>query len=114
VPQNKLDVILSHEAKSQAHAAAQWYATHDHQVSDDWIDGIAAAFDILASQAERFPVARENDRFPYILQQMPYGLGKRVTHRILFEIRGDQVIIHQIRHVAQRDMRGDGGGPMTD
>ena len=50
---------------------------------------------------ERFPLADEDDTFPYPLREMLYGLGRTKTHRVLFVVRPNAVVIYAIRHVAQ-------------
>lgn len=93
----------SRAAEQQIRAAADRYAERSRQVAEDWFFGIKAAVLELASSAERFGVARENDQLPLELRERPYGLGKRITHRILFSIEEDHILVHQIRHVSQRD-----------
>jgi plasmid stabilization system protein ParE len=100
-------VYLTRKAELQLHSAADWYAQHNRQVADDWFNGLVATLDALTSNAERFPLARENDDFPFELREMLYGSGRRKTHRILFVIRPDSIVVHQIRHVAQRNITSD-------
>jgi hypothetical protein len=33
-----------------------------------------------------------------------YGLHTKPTHRAVFEIRGQHVVIHGIRHLSRRDL----------
>lgn len=101
-------VFLTRNAERQLLVAADWYAQHDRQVADDWFNGLVAALDALATHAERFSLARENDEFPFELREMLYGLGRRKTHRVLFVIRPDKIVVHQIRHVAQQNVTTDG------
>jgi len=55
----------------------------------------------------QYALARERESLPVELRQMRYGSGKRTTHRILFVIREQTNLIHQIRHVAMRDVTAD-------
>jgi plasmid stabilization system protein ParE len=75
--------------------AARWYA------------GFSAAIDSLAENPDRCPLARENDLFPYELRELHDGLGSRPTHRAVFTIRPDAVVILTIRHAAQKDLTPD-------
>ena len=100
----KRAVFLTAKAEEQLHAAADWYAAQNADVADDWFNGIVAAINGLGTDAERFGLARENDAMIFELRERRYGLGKRITHRVLFAIRTDKIVIHQIRHVAQRDL----------
>ncbi len=49
-------------------------------------------------------MARENAAYDRKLRELYFGLGKRPTHRAVFEIRESDVIVHSIRHLAQADL----------
>jgi plasmid stabilization system protein ParE len=72
--------------------AARWYA--------GFSDAIAA----LAQNPERCPLAPENGCFPYEIRELHYGLGSRPTHRAVFTVRPDMVLVLTIRHAAQADL----------
>lgn len=38
---------------------------------------------------------------------MLYGSGKRITHRVLFVIREQRIVVYQIRHVAMQDLTAE-------
>ncbi len=54
-------------------------------------------------------MARESDLYdmPYPVRQLLYGLGKKLTHRAVFEIRGDTVYVVAVRHLAQDDLSSE-------
>lgn len=66
-----------------------------------WYNGIVRALADLGAQPEGFPIAAEDPLFPYELRQMNYGLSARPTHRAVFAIRNDTVVVLRIRHLAQ-------------
>jgi plasmid stabilization system protein ParE len=103
----KRDVFLTAKAERQLHEAADWYAERNAHVADAWFKGIVMAIEQLATVAERFALARENDAMSFELRERRYGLGKQITHRVLYVIRPDKIVVHQIRHVAQRDITED-------
>ena len=41
---------------------------------------------------------------PFEIRQLVYGLGRKRTHRAIFTIRPDQVVVLTIRHLAQSDL----------
>ena len=41
---------------------------------------------------------------PYEIRELHYGLGLHATHRVIFTIRPDMVLILTIRHAAQSDL----------
>ncbi len=98
------EVVLTQRAEQQLHATADWYAQSSPKVADDWFNGVIAAMKALRKTPEKFPLAHENDDFPFVLREMLFGLGRRMTHRVLFVVHRNRVMIHQVRHVAQSDM----------
>jgi hypothetical protein len=49
-------------------------------------------------------LASENDEFSYELRELHYGLGLHPTHRAVFTIVSDIVVVLTIRHGAQRPL----------
>ena len=104
----RLPVILQREAEEQIVASARWWAKRRSvEQAERWYADILGAIDSLANQAARHPLARENDDFPYDLRQMNFGIGGRPTHRILFTVRPDAVVVLSVRHAAQDDVTPD-------
>jgi plasmid stabilization system protein ParE len=100
-----LPVILQREAEDQIVASARWWAEHRSvEQSERWFVGIIKAIDSLDKKASQYPLARENEHFPYELRQMNFGLGNRSTHRVLFAIRPDSVSVLTVRHAAQDEI----------
>ena len=75
-----------------------------HPAKRRWYAGFSEAIAGLAENPERCPLAPENGRFPYEIREQHYGLGLRPTHRAVFTIRPDIVLVLTIRHVAQADL----------
>jgi hypothetical protein len=44
---------------------------------------------------------------PYTVRQLLYGIGRKPTHRAVFEVRGDTVYVLAVRHLAQDDLSAD-------
>ncbi len=102
-------IVYTLRASAEVVAAAEWWATYrSTRQATRWYDGFSAAIDSLAENPERCPLARENGLFPYEIRELHYGLGPRPTHRAVFTIRPDAVVILTIRHAAQRDLTADG------
>ncbi len=100
----KYRVLLTDRAANQLDAAYHWYQDHAAHAVTRWYRGLRDAIRGLSEQPDRFPLARESETFPYPLREMPYGVGRRKTHRVLFVVRPSSVVIYAIRHVAQRDV----------
>ena len=60
--------------------------------------------DSLAHDPKRWPLAPEHETLPLPLRQNTCGVGRRPTHRVLFAVRGQRVVVYAVRHLAQRDI----------
>lgn len=99
-------VVILPQAERQLMAAAAWWAKNrSSEQASRWLDGFESALSALSKHPASHPLARENDAFPFEVRQMLYGLGRRFTHRAVFEIRGDCVFVYAIRHLAQAPIR---------
>jgi plasmid stabilization system protein ParE len=74
-----------------------------------WLDGFEQAIAALCENPEKHGLAREDGLYdlPFQVRQLLYGIGKKQTHRAVFEVRGDTVYVVAIRHLAQRDLLRD-------
>lgn len=96
-------VIVDPRVDRQLDDAYIWWAKNrSPEQAGRWYRGISTRIRALASTADRYGVARENDRFPYEVRQMLIGRGRNFTHRVLFTIRTDSVYVLAVRHVSQR------------
>lgn len=99
-----LRVILTEPAEHEFLAASQWWARHRSlDQATRWYEGFQDALETLRNNPERCALARENPKFPFELRELHYGLGSRPTHRALFTIRPDMVLVLTVRHAAQQD-----------
>lgn len=98
------EVVVTARAERQLSQAAAWYAEQAPEVADAWFHGFVQAIVSLEDNPKRCGLARENDAFPFDLRQLLYGLGKRATHRAVFAVHPKKVVVHAIRHLAQRDL----------
>jgi plasmid stabilization system protein ParE len=95
-------------ADRELNAAADWWAQHrSPQQAARWYTGFSEAIYSLAENPHRCPLARENDCYPFEIREVHYGLGSHPTHRAVFTIRLDAVVILTIRHAAQADLTED-------
>ena len=95
-------VIITGPAKRDVREAYDWWAENrSAEQATRWYRGIAAAIKSLGRSPERFPPAWESDLLIQGVRQVLYGLGRRRTHRILFAIDGDTVVVFRVRHASQ-------------
>ena len=103
-------VLVTSKAKQQLVACARWWAENrDVEQAARWLIGFEEAIDSLGTNPEQHGLARENNFYelPYPVRQLLYGLGRKPTHRAVFEVRGDTVYVVSIRHLAQDDLPSD-------
>jgi plasmid stabilization system protein ParE len=99
---------MTAKAHRDLNNSARWWAENrNRDQAARWLVGFKAAIASLADDPERHALANEDEDFPFTLRQILYGLGRRKTHRAVFEVSGDEVIVHGIRHLAQRDLTPD-------
>lgn len=102
------EVYVTDNAGGQLLAAARWWAEHRSvEQSQRWHDGFVSALDSLKDNPQRCAVARENDNFPVTIRELHYGLGSKPTHRAIFVVRQDRVVVYSIQHLAQQDITAD-------
>lgn len=101
-------VRISPRAKTELYNAALWWAENrDVRQASRWLKGFETTLALLKEDPEQHSLANEDDRFAITLHQVLYGIGQRKTHRAVFEVRGEVVLVHAIRHLAQRDLSPD-------
>jgi plasmid stabilization system protein ParE len=101
-------VSLTEQAHRDLLESCAWWAENrSAEQAERWYDGFAKAIRSLATKPENRPLAPENEAFPYELRQLHYGLGKRPTHRAVFTIRPDTVLVLRVRHLAQKPLSPD-------
>lgn len=101
----KSRIVVRPRAEEQLESAARWWAEHrSEDQAEAWYTGFVKAIKSLHHDAQRCPLAIENEAFPFEVRELRYGLGRRPTHRALFTIRPDMVYVFLIRHLAQRSI----------
>jgi plasmid stabilization system protein ParE len=103
-----LRVTIVPLAKRQILEQALWWS--ENRSADQafhWLEGFDSALSSLANNPERCSVARESAAFDVVIRELHYGLGNKATHRAIFEVRKDEVVVYCVRHLAQRDLTPD-------
>lgn len=92
-------------AKNQLYDAALWWADHRSlEEAAHWLTEIESAIQELGRNAEQWPLASESSQFDFELRQLSFGVSRRPTHRVLFSIQGNRVVIYAVRHLAQKEL----------
>lgn len=99
-------VVTTERAAREIEEAAAWWARERSvEQAEQWYLGIRAAIANLATSPERWAIAAERQRFPYEIRELHFGLGSRPTHRVLFTIVKETVLVLTVRHAAQDRIR---------
>jgi plasmid stabilization system protein ParE len=99
-------VVITEQAAREMEDAAEWWARErSAEQAERWYSGIRQAISGLAEQPQRRPLAAENVDFSYELRELHFGLGSRPTHRAVFAIVKQTVVVLAVRHVAQDRIR---------
>jgi plasmid stabilization system protein ParE len=99
-------VIITRRAEREMHDAAHWWASNrSAERANRWLTGLRRKLESLAKSPTRCPLAQENAQFPYELRELRYGVGSRPTHRAVFTIADNLVLVVAVRHLAQDQIR---------
>lgn len=98
-------VVTTDQAEREMQSAFDWWAEHrSKRQADRWYIGLGKAIADLSENAESHGRSRECDLFPFEIRDILFGIGRRPTHRVVFTIRGEEVVVLTVRHVAQHDL----------
>lgn len=101
-------IAFTKQAESQLDEAKQWWSQHrSPEQAARWYSGFSDAIFSLERNPQRCILAAENASFPYEIRELHFGLGSRPTHRAVFTIRPEIILILAVRHVAQSDIEPD-------
>jgi len=99
-------VIITAHAEADMQDAARWWASErSAEQAGRWLAGLDEKLRSLGDSPQRWPLAPEHRQFPYELRELNYGLGPRRTHRAIFMIADDLVLVLAVRHAAQDRLR---------
>jgi plasmid stabilization system protein ParE len=102
------EVILTKRAQDELEEAHKWWAENrSADQANRWYTGFIQAMLTLENAPERYPLAPENELFRIEVRQLNYGLGNKPTHRALYTVRPDAVVILRVRHLAQQPLSFD-------
>jgi hypothetical protein len=94
-------VFVAEAAVQELEDAYEWFVS----VSIDgavWYNEILDAINSLDTMPARYPLVHNRDAFDENTRQLKVG-DKRFAYLIIFEIRGDRVIVLHVRNAARED-----------
>lgn len=99
-------IVISAPAKEDIQEAYDWWGKkHSLQQAEAWYRAIHREISHLRHTALTCPLATEKVLRPEGIRQLLFGIGKRPTHRIVFSVDEQEVIVLRIRHVGRGRLR---------
>lgn len=103
-----MQIRITDLAEEDAHTNYEWWAKHrSAEQAVRWLQGIYAAMFELATTANQHPYATEAELKLRKIRQASFGLGKRPSHRILYAVRDDLIVIYRIQAFKQNSLGVD-------
>jgi len=101
-------LFLTDQAHQDIDSICDWWSKNrSARQADHWYQELVAAVDTLQLQPDRFALAVESVQLPMNLRQVNFGSGKKQTHRIVYTVRPDMILILRVRHLAQDELTAD-------
>jgi plasmid stabilization system protein ParE len=94
-----LHVVIARTAAREIEEQYNWLGERSDAAANRWRDSLLAAIDTLGDCPERCPEAPEAE-WHEGLRELLHG-KRRQAHRVLFEVRGQTVVVLRVRHSAQ-------------
>ena len=101
-------VIILPRAESDIARNADWWAENRSlEQALEWTSAVQSKIESLSVSPARCRLARENDQFDCEIHQLLVGLGRHLTHRVLFTIRDSTVFVLTVRSNRQDDVESE-------
>ncbi len=95
-------VVITQRAERDIQDAARWWATERSlEQADRWLVRVDEQLRSLSRTPMRCSFAPENGRLPFELRELHCGIGRRPTHRAVFTIADELVLVLAVRHRAR-------------
>lgn len=95
-------IVITKLAERDIEIAFQWWSENRSPAQAvKWYGSILSTIETLREMPDRCPYASEADKLKLPVRQLLFGVSKRPTHRILFELVNDEVRVLRVRNAAQ-------------
>lgn len=92
---------FTRQATAAFDESLEWYKVRSLEAARKWVAAVELALDKLETDPHRYPRASEDGLFTAPLHQYAFSGGRKLTHRMVYVIRPQAVIVHAIRHLSQ-------------
>ncbi len=104
----KREVLILRRAEIELNQIATWWARHRSvDQARRWLAEFSVAIDTLSTNPEQHALAQEDELFTFPLRQLLFGVSGKPTHRAIFSIEGEKVLVYTVRHLAQDVISSD-------
>jgi plasmid stabilization system protein ParE len=101
-------VIITGPANRDIKSAYDWWRQNrSAEQAARWYRGIHAEIKSLRNSPQRCSLAAESDLLAEGIRELLFGLGHHPTHRIVFAIEGETVVVFRVRHTSQNALASD-------
>ena len=101
-------IVITQTAEQDIRQAVIWWRDNRSAAqAERWLNKIYPAIETLTKWPARCPLAAENDLLPTGVRQLHFGVSRKTTHRVVFTISDQEVVILRVRHVARRDLTAE-------
>ena len=99
-------IEITEQAIADADMAYEWMNEHiSIEYAEKWYQGLFKQMETLKRLPGRCPIARESVRFPEEIRELVYGKTRhKHKYRILFTIRGEDVVILYVYHSSREEL----------
>jgi len=98
----KYRVVIHEMARQDIRRNARWWAdNHSRAQSEIWFHNAFDCIEKLTTFPESYPLAPENEDFPFEIRELHFGLGSRPGYRAVFAIRDETIHVLTVRRAAQ-------------
>jgi plasmid stabilization system protein ParE len=98
-------VIVMPQAERHIQEDFDWWAENrSPEQARRWYQACKRAINALSRNPRRRPRWREGLDLSYELREIYFGASRKVTHRAVFLIEEDTVVVLAVRHLAQQDL----------
>lgn len=101
-------VVVMKRALADLQDHFEWW--RDHRSAEQavrWYNHALKLLQSLSTNAMKCRLSAENADFPFEIRQLNFGLGRRPSHRAVFTVRPDMVLVLRIQHLAQDQLTLD-------
>jgi plasmid stabilization system protein ParE len=103
-----LPVHLASRAHQDIEESYEWWTKNrSAEQAQRWRDLCVRTIDSLSNKNTRSSWATENSALPIPARQVTFGLGRRPTHRVVFTIRPDMILVLRVQSLSQRPLSPD-------